>query len=175
MKKLLFSGFLIFILLAVSFFISKKTNPQSIVDLLKSQKNIEGFLFEKKFNSSYLILNYWASWCPPCIAETPSLIKFVNTHKQFQLMAISQDSSTKDIEDFIKTFPGLRNENTEVIWDDSKELSRKMNVEKLPETFIYALRTHKVLKISGSTNWEDPELLTYIENYFSTPLDKDKL
>lgn len=173
MKKLFFSIFIL-VILGIAFFYSQKNNSSTIVDLLKTKKNLDGFYFENKFNTEYIILNYWASWCPPCIAETPSLIKFVISHeKQFKLFAISQDSNLKDIDDFIKTFPRIRNENVEIIWDDNKELSRKLHVEKLPETFIYELRTHKILKISGSTNWEDPEFLKYIENYFTPTSQKD--
>lgn len=167
MKKIFFSLVSILIAIYLGLFFLSTNNSKTIIDLLKQKKNLAGFHFEKPFQTEFLIINYWASWCPPCIAETPSLIKFTKAHaKQFKLLAISQDSSLKEIEDFIKTFPSFRNEDTEIIWDDNKELARKMQVVQLPETFIYEMKTNKVLKISGSTNWEDPELLAYIQKYF---------
>lgn len=170
MKKILFSFVAILIAVYLGSLFIYPHHPETIIDLLKKKKNLAGFHFENSFQSEFLIINYWASWCPPCIAETPSLIKFTQTHaRQFKLLAISQDSSLKEIEDFIKTFPSFRNTDTEIIWDDNKELARKMQVVQLPETFIYEMKTNKVLKISGSTNWEDPDLLAYIQKYFLSP------
>lgn len=132
-------------------------------------KNIYGFKTTiLPQNHEYLIFNFWATWCPPCIEETPSLVRFVMENpKKFHLFAISQDSSPKDIDNFLLTFPSFNNPDTDIIWDDSRYLARKMNVEKLPETFIYSVKKNKFLKISGSTNWDSEDVKKYIDEYFS--------
>lgn len=167
MKKALVLLSLLFVAIGGAYHYQKTKTPQSLLELLAQKKNIAGFQFPQQFHTEYAIINYWASWCPPCIAETPSLIKFVDANSDmYRLFAISQDSSLKDIENFLKTFPTFRNKNAEIIWDDNRELARKMAVEQLPETFIFSYKKNKFLKISGSTNWEDPELKKYIDNYF---------
>ncbi|HPI40106.1 MAG TPA: TlpA disulfide reductase family protein [Pseudobdellovibrionaceae bacterium] len=144
---------------------SQKLTP---VEEILNKKNIFGFKTEKtSLNKDYYIFNFWASWCPPCIEETPSLIRFVlKNSDKYHLFAISQDSSTKDIEDFIKTFPNMKNSHTEIIWDDNRNLAQQLNIFKLPETLIYSTKTKKFLKISGATNWESPGFEDYVINYF---------
>lgn len=166
-----------FIFLGITiFFLSyseKPLLPHPVFAQVLATKNINGFTTSiKPSNFEYLIFNFWATWCPPCIEETPSLVRFVKKNsKKYHLFAISQDNSSKDIEQFLKTFPDLDNPATDIIWDNSKTLSRKMEVNKLPETFIYSVKTHKTLKISGSTNWEAEDVEKSITDYFS---DGDK-
>lgn len=146
-----------------SYFLLKPAILEEKIKLLSNQKNIYGFEVNSNlFKSDYLIINFWASWCPPCVAETPSLIQFTKDHPEFKLIAISQDDTSADILNFTKLFPNFKNHEIEVVFDQSKSLGRKFNVEKLPETFIYSFKTNKYLQISGSTMWEDPELLKYI-------------
>jgi len=53
-----------------------------------------------------------------------------------------------------------------VVFDQSRELARRFGVVKLPETFIYNRNKKKYFQISGSTNWDDPQLLDYIKKDF---------
>ncbi|MGZ3768369.1 MAG: TlpA family protein disulfide reductase [Bdellovibrio sp.] len=131
-------------------------------------KNIYGFpVVVNAEKSEFLIFNFWATWCPPCIEETPSLVRFVKKNSgKYRLFSISQDNTLKEIEEFLKTFPDLNNEATEVIWDNSKSISRKMGVSKMPETFIFSVKAKKILKISGSTNWDSSETQNAIDRYF---------
>lgn len=111
----------------------------------------------------FLVINFWASWCPPCIAETPSLVRFVEKKlNSATLIALSQDGSMKDIEEFIKTFPALRSPAVTVIHDSSQTIAHAYGVFKLPETFIYSVQTNKYLQFSGATNWDDPEILSKV-------------
>lgn len=163
---------LVLIFLSGIFFLFSKNKTelqhQKFAEILNA-KNIYGFTSNAKPEKfEYLIFNFWATWCPPCIEETPSLVRFVKKNdKKYHLFAISQDSSQKEIEQFLITFPDLNNSATDIIWDNSKALSRKMNVSKLPETFIYSVKTNKVLKVSGSTNWESKEIEKEIQDYFN--------
>lgn len=162
---------LVFLGGGIFFFLPKNKTflPHKQFSEVLNTKNVYGFssnIQPEKFE--YLIFNFWATWCPLCIEETPSLVRFVKKNSdKYHLFAISQDSSQKDIEQFLVTFPDLNNSATDIIWDNSKAISRKMEVSKLPETFIYSVKTNKVLRVSGSTNWESKELEKEIQDYFS--------
>ncbi|MGZ3724368.1 MAG: TlpA family protein disulfide reductase [Pseudobdellovibrio sp.] len=149
------------------FYSSRHITQDERLELLTKQKNINGFVLKPElFESEFLIINFWASWCPPCIEETPSLIKFSKTHPEFKLIAISQDDTLNDIQNFTKLFPNFKNAGVDVVFDQSRVLARRFGVEKLPETFIYNRLKKKYFQISGSTNWDDPELLSYIKKNF---------
>ncbi|MGZ3690144.1 MAG: TlpA family protein disulfide reductase, partial [Pseudobdellovibrio sp.] len=92
------------------FYSSRHITQDERLELLTKQKNINGFVLKPElFESEFLIINFWASWCPPCIEETPSLIKFSKTHPEFKLIAISQDDTLNDIQNFTKLFPNFKN------------------------------------------------------------------
>lgn len=124
-----------------------------------------------KLETDFIIVNFWASWCPPCIEETPSLIQFTKRYsKHFTLIALSQDTTKKEIEDFVKIFPAMKSPFITVVHDDSQSAAHSFNVNKLPETLIYSVKENKFLQLSGSTNWGDPKVIEGIAKYFNLPL-----
>ena len=125
-------------------------------------KKISGFE-----NKKYIIVNFWATWCPPCVEETPSLVRFAEKYeKEFFLLALSQDDSKKEIFSFIKTFPSLNSKFIHLLHDNSQAIARSFKVNKLPETFIYSVEKNKFIQFSGSTNWDDPAVLDLINKSF---------
>lgn len=112
-----------------------------------------------------VILNFWASWCAPCIEEIPSLIKLVKEYKgQIQLVAISGDSNIEDIEVFLKSFPELRNENISIVWDHDRSLVQKFAVARLPESFVSSQDLKLAKKIIGTIDWYTPDSKAYIDS-----------
>ena len=126
----------------------------------------------KDIKTDYVIINFWASWCPPCVEETPSLIRFTERHsKSFTLLALSQDTTKKEIDEFIKTFPALKSEFITIIHDDSQSAARSFKVFKLPETFVYSISQNKFFQFSGSTNWDMPEVIQALEKYYNAKIN----
>lgn len=125
-------------------FISKDiTNSKFVFSELKGKK---------------IILNFWASWCDPCIAEFPSLIqKLKNSKDEIVLVAISQDDSMDALNNFLKAFPEKSQKNIYIIWDHDHEISRMFHIFKLPESFIINSQNKMVTKILGATDWLSPE------------------
>ena len=113
-----------------------------------------------------VIVNFWASWCGPCIEEVPSLIKLVNEFKgEIQLIAISGDSVKEDIDIFLKSFPEFNaNPYIHIIFDQDRSLTNLYHVTRLPESFIVGRDGKLVKKIAGSIDWHTAESVSYLKS-----------
>lgn len=110
-----------------------------------------------------VILNFWASWCAPCIEEFPSMLKIT---KEFNgdvvLVAASQDGQRADIDAFLKSFPEANSDLVKVVWDEKKEIAKTYNVDRLPESFLIGPDGKLVTKIVGTINWYSDESIAYL-------------
>lgn len=117
-----------------------------------------------------VIVNFWASWCAPCIEELPSLIKLVEKYQgRIRLVAVSGDTEKKDIEIFLKSFPGLINPNVDLIWDQDHKIMKTFGVERLPESFVAKANLKLAKKIVGTINWFTPDSIEYMDALLKSP------
>jgi len=131
-------------------------------------KTIDGVEVNSSQNGKLLIVNFWASWCEPCVAEISSLISLVKTFKgQISLIAISGDNSLEDIQAFLKSFPELKNENISIVWDESHSLMDKYGTDRLPESYVVGKDGKLVKKIVGSINWHTPDSEAFVRELLS--------
>ncbi len=97
------------------------------------------------WNGKILVVNYWATWCPPCREEMPALIEFQNQYaaQNVQVIGIAVDK-LEQVKEFIDTY-GI-NFPIVVGGDDAIELGRRMGnrIAALPYTAIFD-RTGKTL------------------------------
>jgi thiol-disulfide isomerase/thioredoxin len=83
---------------------------------------------------SVVLVNLWATWCPPCREEMPALQTFYENHKAdgFVLIAINQEETREVVEPFVEEF-GL----TFPVWLDlNYQAEREFNTESLPSSFV---------------------------------------
>lgn len=114
-----------------------------------------------------VILNFWASWCGPCVEEFPSLIRLVEEMKgKAVLIAVSGDSSRSDIDGFLVHLKGWQNPNVKIVWDEDRKLTQLYDVERLPESYVSNTRLQLVKKIVGSVNWYTPDSMKYMEEVY---------
>lgn len=118
-----------------------------------------------QFKGKVVIVNFWASWCAPCIEEVPSLLSLIKTFpKDIVLLAVSGDSTQEDIDSFMKSFPEMKTlPNSYVIWDADKKLSAQFEVLRLPESFIAGRDLKLVKKLSGTIDWHTPDAISYLK------------
>lgn len=118
-----------------------------------------------QFKGKVVVVNFWASWCGPCIEEVPSLIKLLKTFpNDLELIAISGDSSQADIDSFMKSFPEMKSlPNIHVVWDADKSLAQKYQIFRLPESFLLNKDLKLIKKISGTIDWHTEDALAYIK------------
>ncbi|MGE5086642.1 MAG: TlpA family protein disulfide reductase, partial [Bacillota bacterium] len=117
-----------------------------------------------QFNGKVVILNFWASWCGPCVEEVPSLIKLVKEFKgDVQLIAISGDSNLEDIQVFLKSFPELKSENIKIVFDQDRSKMKMFDISRLPESLVLGTDHKLVKKLVGSIDWYTKDSVAYIQ------------
>jgi peroxiredoxin len=108
-----------------------------------------------------VLINFWATWCPPCKAEMPSMNKLYSELKDrgFEIVAVSTDNSLSSVKDFLSRnrldFP--------VLFDETKTAARQYHVFSMPTTFLIDRNGMIVEKFYGEEDWADPDVRKKIE------------
>ncbi len=125
---------------------------------------LDGSLFKSsEISGKVMIVNFWASWCNPCVTEYPSLLKLVQNYKgEVVLLAISMDDEKKDIDNFLKAF-GYDKVSVQILRDTDKKISELFGVQKLPESFLFGKNGKLIRKIVGVEDWYNPNSLSYFD------------
>ena len=88
----------------------------------------------EKYRGQVVLLDFWATWCPPCIAEIPNVKKTYEMYKdqKFQIIGISLDRSKEPLEAYIKKeeLAWLH------YWDNTRKISPLYKVQAIPSTFL---------------------------------------
>ena len=87
-----------------------------------------------QYRGQVVLLDFWATWCPPCIAEMPNVKRTYAKYKnhKFEIIGISLDRSTAPLEAYIAS-EGL---TWRQYWDSSVRISNMYNVRAIPSTFL---------------------------------------
>lgn len=109
-----------------------------------------------------VILNFWATWCPPCKAEMPSLNRLYSDLKPrgLEVVAISSDRSVNDLRDFLakNRFDFL------ILFDEKKAVTKQYKVFSMPTTLLINRQGVVVERLFGEYEWTEPETRKKIEN-----------
>ena len=110
---------------------------------------------------SVVLVNFWATWCPPCKEEIPSMIKLnkAMSGKAFRMLAISVDEGGKgDVDKFFKG-----NKDLPVYLDPDTKTSQLYGTTGVPETFILDKQGIIQKKIVGGMDWSAPDVIAYMD------------
>lgn len=108
-----------------------------------------------------VLINFWATWCPPCIYEMPELMRLKQqlADKPFEILAINVAEKKYRVRKFTKatklTLP--------VLLDTSNEAFDDWGVVTLPTSFLVDARGKTRYRIRGNPGWEDERTLEMIE------------
>jgi peroxiredoxin len=113
------------------------------------------------FKGKTVLLNFWATWCPPCKDELPTIEKLhqAMTHRGLVVLAVSVDTSPTKVKDYVKEHPM----SFSVLHDATLSVSRSYKVFSLPMTFVIDKRGIIVDKHFGHRDWAKPEMVRSIE------------
>jgi len=137
----------------------KKIRDLSLTGLNGSKKKISNY------TSKVVILNFWATWCPPCIKEIPDLLKLQKLHKDsLSVLFISLDSNPdKVIHKFLKK---NKFSNIEIFLDSQLKISDELNVKLLPTSIIIDKKLMEVSRTQGYIEWLSDNNTNIIKKLF---------
>ncbi len=131
--------------------------------------NGDAFTLEE-FGGKVVLLNFWASWCPPCAVEFPSLLRLIRHYEgKVVLVAVSNDEDKEAVGKFLKDFEGefaadLKSPNLRIAWDKDRGLSSNVfNTVQFPETIIISKDSRMARKVVGDIQWDSDEIRSFID------------
>lgn len=116
------------------------------------------------FKGQHVLLNFWATWCAPCVEEMPALEKLHQRLRPhgFTVVAVSTDTAeteTTKIEAFLRklnvTFPILR--------DADQAISKEYGARDLPATFLLNPNGEVIAAAKGARDWASAQALSYFD------------
>lgn len=112
-----------------------------------------------EYRGKVVFLNFWATWCPPCRAEIPSMERLneVLGSKDFVMLAVNVDENVKELEDFVKE----NQHNFTILSDADGQIQKLYKVYKFPETFVIDRKGRIVEHIVGARDWSSTEALKF--------------
>jgi cytochrome c biogenesis protein CcmG/thiol:disulfide interchange protein DsbE len=113
-----------------------------------------------QFRGQIVVLNFWATWCPPCIEETPSLVRMQARMKDkgVVVLAVSIDADDDAYHKFLKDY----SVNMVTVRDDSRKASNLYGTFGWPETFIIDRTGVVRRKFIGAVDWTSPEVTDFL-------------
>jgi peroxiredoxin len=112
------------------------------------------------FGGKLLVLNFWASWCPPCVEETPSLSRFTSEYasRGVVVLAVSVDHDAAAYRAFLEKYRPT--------FLTARELSlhEEYGTFMYPETYVIDAKGKVVLKIAEGADWTDARLTQAIDS-----------
>jgi thiol-disulfide isomerase/thioredoxin len=112
------------------------------------------------FGGKLLILNFWASWCPPCVEETPSLSQFAQDYasRGVVVMAISVDASDKAYRAFLQKY------KPRFLTARDAQIHRDYGTFMYPETYIIDSTGKVIQKIAERADWSSASVRSFIDS-----------
>lgn len=111
-----------------------------------------------EYQGKVVFLNIWATWCPPCKEEMPSMEYLYNSLKgpNFEMLAVSIDREGISV---VKPFVEKLNLSFPVLLDTKGKIAELYKITGVPETFIIDGRGIIAEKVIGARNWSDSKNL----------------
>lgn len=116
-----------------------------------------------KLHGHVVLLNFWASWCPPCLEELPSLEELQRDLPQVQVVAVSMDEDSAAYERFLKKY----SVSLLTVRDGDQRSNAMYGTFRPPETYVIDKNGVIRRKFIGPQEWTSPEIVSYLKKLAS--------
>ena len=117
---------------------------------------------KNNFKGQITVINFWATWCPPCVEEIPSLNRLKKKMKglPFELISINYAEDKETIIEFMKKI----NVEFPVLLDKDGSFAKKWNVIAYPSTFVIDKKGDIRYGVNAAIEWDSPELILKLKS-----------
>lgn len=117
------------------------------------------------FRGRVVLLNFWATWCPPCREEMPSLNRL---HRKFRdqgfvVVAVATDRRSSDVKEYLAKHPV----DFQVLIDTEMKTSRLYKVFSLPTSFLIDRNGVILKRYLGEEEWDAPDITAEVRKALS--------
>jgi thiol-disulfide isomerase/thioredoxin len=112
------------------------------------------------YHGQVVLLNFWASWCAPCIEELPSLLRLHRDNPSLAILAVSIDEDPDQYTRFIRN----RHVDLITVRDPKQTAANLFHTDMWPETYLIDRDGVIRRKFVGATDWSDPEIRKYLNS-----------
>lgn len=113
-----------------------------------------------KYRGKVVLVNFWATWCSPCVAELPSLLQLHHDLPNVVVLGVSIDEDP----DAYKNFLERRHVDFTTVRDPSQSAAKLFHTEMWPETYVIDRNGYIRSKYVGATDWSDPEIRAFLKS-----------
>jgi cytochrome c biogenesis protein CcmG, thiol:disulfide interchange protein DsbE len=113
-----------------------------------------------QYRGQVVVLNFWATWCAPCVEEIPSLVEMQRRMKSkgVTVIAVSVDVDENAYKQFVKD----HNVNLLTIRDASQKSNQLYGTFKFPETYVVDRNGVMRRKFIGAVDWTAPDITEFL-------------
>lgn len=112
------------------------------------------------YRGKVVLLNFWASWCAPCVAETPSLEQLHHDMPSLVILAVSID----DDADAYRSFLASHHIDLITVRDPSQSAPSLFHTDMWPETYVIDRKGVIRSKYIGAQDWSNPEIRAFLKS-----------
>jgi thiol-disulfide isomerase/thioredoxin len=119
-------------------------------------------IIKNNYQGQITIVNFWATWCPPCVEEIPSLnrLKMKMSDLPFELISINYAEEKETIVAFMKKI----NVEFPVLLDPNGNFAKQWQVITFPSTFIIGPQGQIRYGVNAAIEWDDPQVIEALKS-----------
>lgn len=142
-----------------------RTSPFELMDINNKLYKIDDF------KGKVTLVNFWATWCPPCIEEIPSLnrLQKIMNNTDFRLLSINYAEDDETVREFTREvsveFP--------VLMDETGEVSRDWKILVLPSTYVIGPDGKIAFGVNAAINWDSPQTVQQLKDLLPSKSKND--
>ena len=136
------------------------TPPLALKDLGGNSHTLDDY------RGQVVLVNFWATWCPPCLIEMPSMQRLQKklADRPFSILAVN----VKESEGTIWKFQKLIQVDFPLLLDRDGQASEDWQVVVYPSSYLLDTRGRIRYQVTGMRKWDDPEIVQTIEEMLGT-------
>jgi len=112
------------------------------------------------YRGRVVLVNFWATWCAPCVMELPSLLQLHHDMPNLVILAVSIDDDPVAYAHFLAE----HHVDLITVRDPSQSAPNLFHTDMWPESYVIGRNGYIQRKFVGAQDWSDPEIRTFLKN-----------